>query len=341
MQAFLAPFLGVLALVPQDGKKLEVVTTLSVLRSIAEEVGGARVHAQSLADPRQDPHYVEPKPTLMQKTREADVFVEIGLQLELWAEKVVAGSGNPRIQSGQPGRVVASTGVQTLELPAVLSREWGDVHPYGNPHIWLDPLNTKTIAENICAALCKLDAAHAAEYQGNLERFQRRIDEGLFGAELVGQVGGKQLSRLARQGRLAEYLKQKELEALLGGWLKRAAPLAGRPFVTYHKSWIYFAERFGIEIPVEIEEKPGISPSARHRDEVLALIREKKVKTLLQEVFYDRSAADYLAQKTGAHAVLVPLDLGDEVGARNYFELIDLILGRVLESEQGTYGAPD
>jgi ABC-type Zn uptake system ZnuABC Zn-binding protein ZnuA len=320
--------------VPQgEPKKLEVVTTLGVLRSIAEEVGGDHVHAQALADPRQDPHFVEPRPTLMQKARAADLFVEIGLQLELWADKVVAGSGNARIQSGLAGRVVASAGVQTLELPAVLSREWGDVHPYGNPHIWLDPLNAKAIAENIANALTKVDPARAADYQKNLASFQERIDVALFGKDLVDEVGGKQLSRLARQGRLTDYLKKDGLEAKLGGWLAQARPLRERPIVTYHKSWIYFAERFGPKLPIEIEEKPGISPTARHRDEVLALMREQGVRTILEEGFYDRSAADYLAEKTGAHAVIVPLDLGPEVGCRNYFAWMDLLLSRVLESE--------
>src|SRR5262245_51709972 len=171
----------------QDGSKskLHVVTTLGVLADLAKQVGGDRVDVQALSDPRQDPHYVEPRPTLMQRARDADVFVEIGLQLEMWADKVVAGSGNARIQAAQPGRVVASTGISTLELPTTLSREWGDVHPYGNPHIWLDPLNAKDMAANICDGLCKVDAAHEAAYKTRLEAFQQKIDESLFGAELV------------------------------------------------------------------------------------------------------------------------------------------------------------
>jgi len=332
------PVLSLLALqAPQaEAKPLEVLTTLGVLASLAREVGGTHVHAEALADPRQDPHYVEPKPTLMQKARGADLFVEVGLQLELWAEKVAAGSGNTRIQTGQPGRVVASAGVQTLELPAVLSREWGDVHPYGNPHVWLDPLNAKTMAENIAKALQAIDPAHTQDYQQNLAAFQQRIDDALFGPELVKEVSGRQLTRLARQGRLKEYLEHGKLTQMLGGWLARAAPLQGRPVVTYHKSWIYFAERFGFSIPVEIEEKPGIPPSAKHRDQVLALMKEQKIHTILQEVFYERSASDYLAHESGGHAVVVPLDVGPEVGAKDYFELIELLLGHMLESE----GAP-
>jgi zinc/manganese transport system substrate-binding protein len=334
MQALFVSLLGLMTSVPQgDGKKLEVVTTLSVLRSIAEEVGADHVHAQSLSDPRQDPHYVEPRPTLMQKARAADVFVEVGLQLELWAEKVAAGSGNVHIQSGQTGRLVASTGVQTLELPAVLSREWGDVHPYGNPHVWLDPLNVKVMAENVATTFCTVDPANADDYRKNLADFQRRIDEALFGPELVEEVGGKQLSRLARQARLDEYLEKHELASKLGGWLAQAAPLRDRPIVTFHKTSVYLAERFGFRVPIEIEEKPGIPPSARHRDRVVALMREQGVKTVLNENFYDRSAADYLAEKTGAHVVIVSIDLGPEVGLTDYFAMMDRILGDLVRSE--------
>jgi ABC-type Zn uptake system ZnuABC Zn-binding protein ZnuA len=255
------------------------------------------------------------------------------MQLELWAGKVVEGSGNPRIQAGQPARVVASSGVTALELPRELSREWGDVHPYGNPHVWLDPLNAKDMAANIAAGLEAVDPAHKDEYEANLKRFQERIDEALFGAELVKQVGGRMLARQARQGRLAEWLAQKQLDKSLGGWLARAAPLRGRPVVTYHKSWVYFAERFGLVVPIEIEEKPGIPPSARHRDAVVALMKAQKVHTVLHEVFYDQGAADYLASETGAHKAIVPIDVGAEAGVKDYFALVDLWIERLLAAE--------
>ncbi|HTF90314.1 MAG TPA: metal ABC transporter substrate-binding protein [Planctomycetota bacterium] len=314
--------------------KLKVVTTLGVLEDLAKQIGGDRVVVESLSDPRQDPHYVEPKPTLMQKAREADVFIEVGLQLELWGAKVAEGSGNPKIQTGQPGRVAASSGIETLELPTSISREWGDVHPYGNPHVWLDPLNAKKMAENISQAFSKLDAAHAADYAKRLADFDARIDTSMFGAELVKQVGGEKLTRLARQGRLDAYLEEKKLGASLGGWMKATLPLRGRPVITYHKTSIYFANRFGLVIPVEIEEKPGIPPSARHRDHVIELIKAQGVHTIMQEIFYDRSAADYLAAQTGVHVIVVPIDVGSEVDVADYFALIQNLVDRLLESEK-------
>ena len=316
------------------GAKLKVVTTLSVLKDLAQQVGGDHIVAESLSDPRQDPHYVEPKPTLMQKAREADVFIEVGLQLELWGAKVAEGSGNPKIQTGQPGRVAASAGVETLELPTSISREWGDVHPYGNPHVWLDPLNAKKMAENICTSFCKLDPANAADYAKHLAEFEAKIDTSMFGAELVKQVGGEKLTRLARQGRLDAYLDEKKLSASLGGWMKATIPLRGRPVITYHKTSIYLANRFGLVIPVEIEEKPGIPPSARHRDHVIELIKAQNVHTIMQEIFYDRAAADYLSAQTGVHVIVVPIDVGSEVGIANYFDLIQNFVDRLLESEK-------
>lgn len=318
---------------PLAENKLKVVTTLGVLADLARAVGGERVEVEALADPREDPHFVQPRPTLMKRAREADLFVELGMQLELWAQKVVEGSGNPRIQSGQPARVVASSGVTALELPRELSREWGDVHPYGNPHVWLDPLNAKDLAANIARGLEAVDAAHAAEYEAHLKRFQERIDDALFGADLVKEVGGKMLTRVARQGRLTAWLAEKGLSAKLGGWLARAAPLAGRPVVTYHKSWVYFAERFGLAIVSEVEEKPGIPPSARRRDAVVETMKAQKVRTVLHEVFYATDAAEYLAKETGAHAVVVPIDVGGDGGAKDYFQLVELWIEKLLASE--------
>jgi ABC-type Zn uptake system ZnuABC Zn-binding protein ZnuA len=320
-------------------KRLKVVTTLAVLANLTQEVGGDLVDAQALSDPSEDAHFVQPRPTLMTRAREADLFVELGLQLELWAGKVVEGSGNTKIQSGQAGRVIASAGISTLELPQQLSREWGDVHPYGNPHIWLDPLNVKDMAANIEAGLEKVDPAHAATYQERLKKFQDKIDVALFGEDLVKEVGGRMLTRKARGGKLDEYLQAGQLTDKLGGWLAKARPLKGRPVITYHKSWIYFTERFGLQVPIEIEEKPGIPPSARHRDAVVELIKQRGVKTILEEVFYDRGAADYLAKETGAHVVIVPIDVGEAVGAKGYFELIDLFLDKLLEAETAKAGA--
>jgi ABC-type Zn uptake system ZnuABC Zn-binding protein ZnuA len=189
------------------------------------------------------------------------------------------------------------------------------------------------MAANIAHGFEKIDPGHAAQYEEHLKKFEEKIDVAMFGQALITEVGARMLARKARDGKLDSYLESRHLDDKLGGWMKRTLPLRGRPIVTYHKSWIYFSERFGLTVPIEIEEKPGIPPSARHRDAVVELIKQRGVKTILQEVFYDRGAANYLAEATGAHVVVVPIDVGPTVGVATYFDLIDNCIDRILDSE--------
>jgi len=315
---------------------LRVLTTLGVLADIVREVGGDRVAVEALADPEEDPHYVQPRPTLMKKARDADALVEIGLKLELWADLVADGSGNSWIRTGAPGRIVASRDIRTLELPAVLSRAHGDVHPYGNPHIWLDPVNVRTMAENVAGGLARIDPGHEEGYRKRLRDFQRRLDVALYGEGLVERIGGDRLTRLAERGKLFDYLERQGMTDRLGGWLAKALPLRGESMVTYHKTWIYFATRFGLEIPIELEEKPGIPPSPRHRNQVIEVMRQRGTKRIVLAGFYDRRAAEFIAGRTGAVVVRVPIDVGTSPRSRTYVQWMDFVLDRLLENATGS-----
>ena len=211
-------------------KKVRAVCTLPTLKALTEEVGGDRVEVIALAKGDQDPHFVTPTPVLMKKTREADLFIENGFSLELWADEVANGSGNSRIFRGTPGRVIAGNGISTMEIPTVLTRELGDIHPQGNPHVWLDPLLAKVEAGNICEALKSADPAGASIYETRKLDFAKRIDNALFGPELLKLVGIQKLTRLAWSGQLQSFLENNKiggqsLASKAGGWIKQAEPL--------------------------------------------------------------------------------------------------------------------
>src|SRR5262245_57193830 len=173
----------------QDTSKKQVMCTLPVLKSITDELAGREFEVTALSKPDQDPHFVSPTPTLMKKLREAELFVEIGLQLELWADEVANGSANGKIAKGSPGRLVASSGISREEVPQLVDRKQGDVHPEGNPHIWLSPPRVKSIAENIAGGLKRLAPSKGEDIDKRLQAFKDRIDEALFGADLVKEVG--------------------------------------------------------------------------------------------------------------------------------------------------------
>lgn len=316
---------------PAQEKKVKVVCTLPTLKALTEEVGGNRVDVIALARGDQDPHFVTPTPVLMQKTRLADLFIQIGFSLELWADQVANGSGNPKIFRGTPGRIIASNGISALEVPSVVSREFGDIHPQGNPHVWLDPLLAKVQAANISEALKSVDPAGAAYYESRKADFFKRIDNALFGPELLKLVGIPKLTRLTWSGQLHSFLEnnkigEQPLATKAGGWLKAAEPLRGAKAFELHKVWVYFARVFGIQLMGTIEERPGIPPGPQHVIQVTEKIRAEKIPLILVDNFYDPSLPNKIGQQTGAKAVLLPNQVEGESGIKTYFDLIDHII---------------
>lgn len=318
-------------------KKLQIVCTTPTLKAIAQAVGGDRVEVIALAKGDQDPHFVTPTPVLMKKTREANLFIENGIALDLWANEVVNGSGNTKIFQGTSGRVTASNGIPTMEIPSVLSRELGDIHPQGNPHVWLDPLLAKIEVTNICEALKKIDPSGISQYDSQKIDFCNKIDNALFGPELIKLVGIQKLTRLAETGQLQDFLKNNNfagqpLSNKAGGWLKTSMPLWGMKAYEFHKVWIYFARLFGIKLLGTIEERPGIPPGPQHARQVTERIKAEQVPLILVDNFYDPALPNRIAQQTGAVVVLLPNQVEGEAGINNYFDLMDHILNKLIAS---------
>jgi zinc/manganese transport system substrate-binding protein len=321
-----------------QGKK-KVACTLPSVEALVREIGGDKVDTFSLAAGDQDPHFVSPTPSLMKKVRGAEMLFEIGMQLELWADQVADGSGNSKIFKGGAGRVQVSTGIPKLEVPSSISRAQGDIHPEGNPHLWLDPVRAKLMAENIAKALKAADPANASYYDGRLKGFQKKVDKALFGDQLLKVVGSKKLSRLALDGKLGDFLDShdyqgKKLSALAGGWLAKAAPLRGQKVVEFHKVWSYFASTFGFELIGTIEEKPGIAPGPRHVTDTISKVKSSKVKLILVDNFYDPALPRRIAKEGGARAVVLPNQVRGEKGVNDYFSLMDHVIGAMVSASK-------
>src|SRR5213080_5050696 len=111
-------FLCGILLIPSmaAARKLKVITTLTDLAALTQEVGGDKVNVESLAKGYQDPHFVEPKPSFLLKLRQADLLIVVGLQLEIgWLPPLITQSGNSRIQVSAPGYLDASQFAEILE----------------------------------------------------------------------------------------------------------------------------------------------------------------------------------------------------------------------------------
>ncbi len=314
---------------------LRVVTTLPHLAWVAEQVGGERVEATAVGRGYNDPHRILPTPILMQEVAKADLFVEVGMSLELWAQRVLDGARNARVRRGAIGHVFAGRGVPVLQVPANVTRAQGDIHPQGNPHIWLHPLNVIVEGENIAAALSRIDPSHAAEYEQNVETLRKMIHERLYGAELCELITGRRLERYHRAGTLFDFLQRdyrgEKLADRLGGWLGKAYPKRGMPVVVYHRMWPYFEEAFGIRVVGEIEEKPGVEPSNSHLDELVKNAQQAGVKHVIHAPYYSSTKTRSIAERIGAEAIAVPTDVDATPECPDYPSLIDIMLARVYD----------
>jgi len=311
---------------------LKVVTTTSDLASIAESVGGDRVDVCSLQDGTRDPHFLQAKPSYIMKARQADLWIRIGMELEVGYEPVILDAcRNSRIRVGTPGHLDASQKVIRLDVPAQkINRSMGDVHPEGNPHYWLDPYNGRIIAEEIAERLMQLDPENTAVYEQNLKLFQRKLDQAMFGEKAVAAIDGRQLWELQSSGRLDEVLKEKGIES--GGWYADLKPYRGSKIGSHHRSWNYLLNRFGLKLAVELEPKPGIPPTAQYLNKVIEIVKQEKVCAFLVEPFYSRRAADFVAERTGVKVIVCANATGGDSGATNYITMIDKAIHSLAEA---------
>src|SRR5947208_5258878 len=149
---------------------VRVVASIPTLGSFAKEVGGDRVEVVSLGKGYQDPHFIEPKPSLMVTLNKADLLLYVGLDLEIgWLPPLVLGSRNPKIQNGELGSLDCSRAIPVLDVPTTkVDRSMGDIHPQGNPHYWLPPSNAKIIAREIAQRLSQIDPEKRGDCQEDL-----------------------------------------------------------------------------------------------------------------------------------------------------------------------------
>ena len=308
---------------------VKIVTSLTTYGAIAREIAGDRGTVTSIAQGDEDPHFVQPKPSFVAVLRDADLFVTTGLDLELWVPPLIDRAGNRKVSEGGPGYVTAYTGITLLEVPTSLSRSEGDIHADGNPHIHTDPLNAIIIARDILTGLQRVSPGDAAYFGAREQDFEKRILEATMGAELVGILTPSTAFDLLQSDKLFDFLgktryKGAPLMDRLGGWLKQGEAFRGKEMACYHKEWAYFSHRFQVNCVEYIEPKPGIPPTPKHVEEVIALMKERHITVLFASNYFSRDQIQQVAEKTGAKAVIVPENTHGAPGVETYFDLMNI-----------------
>ncbi len=273
---------------PQHGGKVRVVATLTDLADFTREIGGDHVEVFSLATGIEDTHGVPMKPSFVPQMNRADLVVQVGFGCEhAFLPALLEASKNPRIQYGKPGYVDCSIGVAPLAVPKSTDHSEGDVHPYGNPHYILDPVLAKTAIGHIYDALVETAPEYEADFKRNRDAYLAKLN------------------------------------AKITEWKAKAAPLKGVKFISYHEEWEYFADRFGMKVFGTIELKPGIDPTARHIEQLVAGMKAEHVPIVIREPQFPEKVPKLIAEQTGATLVKLPIMPGGVPHTETYIRMID------------------
>ncbi len=271
-----------------SGRKLKIVATTTTFGSLVREIGGDHVEVKSISLPKFNTHFFQPKFSDVRSVQKADVFVQAGLDHELWTQAVLEAAGKPKLFGGAEGNISMSEGIKLLDVPEnKLSRAEGDVHIFGNPHIWMSPENARVMADNLRHRLKEFNPENAADYDKNADAFIAKLD-------------------------------QKIVE-----WKAVAENVRGKEVVSYHKDIAYFADFLGFKVLRFYEPKPGIPPAPRELMELEKYIKENGIKAIIQPVYYSRESTDALAKRTGAKVYIICQNAGEAPGTEDYISLFD------------------
>lgn len=267
--------------------------------ALSNEIGGDKVKVSSATNALQDPHRVEARPSLIARTRNANLLVCTGLELEAgWLPVLVQQSGNGKIAVGQPGNFEAGALVPRLDVPGKVDRAEGDVHAAGNPHIQQNPHNIALVAAGLAKRLSEIDPTNAAYYQSRHKDFAARWD--------------------------AAMLK----------WEKQAAPLKGVAVVEHHKNMEYLMNWLGMRQVGTLEPKPGVEPSAAHLSELLGQLQRQPARMVIRAAYQDGRASQWLSDHAKIPAVVLPFSVGGSDKAKDLFGLFDDTVQRLLDANK-------
>lgn len=254
------------------GDKITVYTSLFPLYDYARQIGGEYVEVKSIVPAGAEAHDFEPSVKDMVKLNDARVFVYNGAGFENWVNKA-----KENLDPAKTLIVDASEGVElkSKESQEEHADEHGDDHAHEeehdhgdfDPHIWLDPLRAKQQALNIEKALIKVDPAHEEEYKKNYEALAKQLDE------------------------------------IDKGFKDVVAKAQKKQFVTSHKAFSYFADRYGLEqIPVT-GLSPSVEPGQKELQGIIEVVKKNNLHFIAFGDLVESKVAETVLRETGAEAV--------------------------------------
>jgi zinc/manganese transport system substrate-binding protein len=262
-----------------------VVATTSSMGVLVKAVGGDAVKLTVLAPPDRDAHTLQARPSMMVALRNAELLVAVGAELEIgWLPAALQGANNGKILPGTPGYFEAAAQVDLIEGGKAADRSQGDVHPMGNPHVYMDPVRMAQVADALAGRLASLDPANAGRYRSGAAAFRAAV------------------------------------EARVPAWKQKAT--GARGILPFHKDVNYLAALLGVPVLGYVEPLPGIPPTAAHLSELTGRLKGQKGVVLYTD-YQPGQGPDFMARNLGWPKARLPLEPAVGASAEDYLKLMD------------------
>lgn len=306
-------FLIVLALPAKAQGIINIVTSFPHDASITRIIGGKYVFVTSLSKANNDPHAVQPKPSMAVALNKADLLITNGQDMDLaWLPTALSNARNTKILDGQDAYFDPSEGVTLIPYTKDELKDTpffslnlitggnskdssgSDILKKGNHHYWLNPENGIILAHNIANKLGEIDPTHNKEFQENAKIFENK------------------------------------LKAKMNKWDKELVKFKGTNVVSYHRDWIYLIKRHGLNLIGYVEPRETIPPSAGELTSLILKMKKENAKIIFTSPWQNQRISLEIARQTNAINLKLPSSVGDEVGVSDYLEMFDVIYSKLI-----------
>ena len=235
----------------------------------------------------QDPHYVQARPSLIARMRQADLAMCSGAELEVgWLPMLQSRSGNRAVQTGSETMIFAADHVRMLDTHDHVDRSMGDIHAHGNPHIQFAVNDMPALSRVVSERLSQVDPDNAHRYQANGMRFRTQW--------------------------------RRNIER----WQDRASVLQGKKVVGYHATYRYLFDWLGMEQVADLEPKPGLPPTTSHLQS-LTRLGKQDFDAIVFSSHQNQRPANWLHNQTGKPVIELPLTVSK---GQTLVELYDQVI---------------
>ncbi|HWL89887.1 MAG TPA: metal ABC transporter substrate-binding protein [Actinomycetota bacterium] len=243
-----------------SGSGVLVVTTVSPITNIVQNIGGGRVSVTGIVPEGTNSHTFEPAPADAALMEEADIVFINGLHLEEPTRELAEAN----VGEGVPIVELADRTISEDEY--IFDFSFPESGGFPNPHLWTNPPYAKRFAEIVKDELSKLDPEGTSTYEENFDAFAKRLDA---------------LDTAVRAA-------------------TATIPEEDRKLLTYHDSFPYFAREYGWEVVGAIQPSDFAEPTPRELVALIEQIRDEDLPAIFGSEVFPSPVLEQIAAETGA-----------------------------------------